>query len=126
MENSIKFIENKLSELYDIFKDIKIRYEYRANTYSHLIEIIPLSIFEQNEEYIKLESKIENEFESAFPNENIVFISEGSLSEINNPEFTLGYEAIKFDNEVLNIDFIIEGFSEIVDYQYSNNYALAA
>lgn len=123
---SIEFLETKLNELYAKFSDVKIRYEYRANTYSHLIEIIPLSFFEGNEEYISLEAKIEDEFEASFPNENIVFISEGSLSEINNPEFTLGYEVIKFDNEALNIDFIVEGFSEIVDYQYSYNYALAA
>jgi len=123
---SIEFLETKLNELYAKFSDVKIRYEYRANTYSHLIEIIPLSFFEGNEEYISLEAKIEDEFEASFPNENIVFISEGSLSEINNPEFTLGYEVIKFDNEALNIDFIVEGFSEIVDCQYSYNYALAA
>lgn len=123
---SIEFLETKLNELYAKFSDVKIRYEYRANTYSHLIEIIPLSFFEGNEEYISLEAKIEDEFEASFPNENIVFISEGSLSEINNPEFTLGYEVIKFDNEAFNIDFIVEGFSEIVDCQYSYNYALAA
>ncbi|MBN2164638.1 MAG: hypothetical protein JW717_00005 [Marinilabiliaceae bacterium] len=123
---SIEFLETKLNELYAKFSDVKIRYEYRANTYSHLVEIIPLSFFEASEEYMTIEANIEDEFESIFPSENIVFISEGSLSEINNPEFILGYEVIKFDNEALNIDFIVEGFSEIVDYQYSNNYALAA
>ncbi len=123
---SKEFIKSKLNELYSKFNNIKIRYEYRANTYSHLVEIIPLSFFEASEEYMTIEANIEDEFESIFPSENIVFISEGSLSEINNPEFTLGYEVIKFDNEALNIDFIVEGFSDIVDCQYSNNYALAA
>ena len=123
---SKEFIVAKLNELYSKFNNIKIRYEYRANTYSHLVEIIPLSFFEASEEYMTIEATIEDEFESIFPSENIVFISEGSLSEINNPEFTLGYEVIKFDNEALSIDFIVEGFSEIVDCQYSNSYALAA
>lgn len=123
---SIEFLETKLNELYAKFSDVKIRYEYRANTFSHLVEIMPLSFFEGNEEYINLETKIEDEFEASFPNENIVFISEGSLSEINNPDLKLGYDVFKFDNEVSNIDFIVEGFSETVDYQCSNNYALAA
>lgn len=123
---SIEFLETKLNELYAKFSDVKIRYEYRANTYSHLIEIIPLSFFEGNEEYISLEANIEDEFEASFPNENIVFISEGSLSEINNPDLKLGYDVIKYNNEVLNIDFIVDGFSEIVDCQHSYNYALAA
>ena len=123
---SIEFLATKLNELYARFSDVKIRYEYRANTYSHLIEITPLSFFEENEEYLFFEAKIEDEFEALFPNENIVFISDGSLSEINNPDFMLGYDVFKYDNEVLNIDFIVEGFSDVVDYQYSNNYALAA
>ncbi|OIP05777.1 MAG: hypothetical protein AUJ97_00150 [Bacteroidetes bacterium CG2_30_32_10] len=123
---SKEFIEAKLNELYNKFSDIKIRYEYRANTFSHLIEIIPIGFFEGNEDYIILEAEIEDEFEASFPDENIVFISEGSLSEIVNPDFKLGYNSIKFDNEVFNFDFIIEGFSENVDFQYSNTYALAA
>lgn len=121
---SKEFIEDKLNELYAKFSDIKIRYEYRANTYSHLIEVIPLCFFEENEDYIILETQIEDEFETLFPNENIVFISEGSLSEIVNPDFKLGYDSIKFDIEVFKVDFIVEGFNENV--QYSNNYALAA
>jgi hypothetical protein len=123
---SIEFLETKLKELYAKFSDVKIRYEYRANTNSHLVEIIPFSFFDENEDYMTLEANIEDEFEASFPHENIVFISEGSLSEINCPDFKLGYEVFRYDNEVLNIDFIVEGYSEIVDYQYSNNYALAA
>ena len=47
-----------------------------------------------------IESKIEEEFESKFLNENILFISEESLSEIKNPEFQLGYNEIIFDNVI--------------------------
>ena len=123
---SIKFIEEKLKELFVQFSDIKIQYEYRANTYSHIIKVTPLSFFEENESYMTLETELEDEFETLFPNENIVFISEESLSEIKRPHFQLGFEPITFDNEVSNIDFIIDGFSDVVDFQFSNNYALAA
>jgi len=94
---SKEFIKNKLNYLQSIFNDVKIRYEYRANTYSHIIEIIPLSFFEKNEEYMIVESEIEDEFESKYPNENILFISEGSLSEIYNPEYKLGYNEMKLN-----------------------------
>ncbi len=124
---SREFIKTKLNELYTKFSDIRIRYEYRANTYSHLIEIIPFNFFEENEEYITIESKIEEDFENMFPNENILFISDGSLTEIINPEFRLGYDdTIKFNNDVLNIDYIVDGFNDGLDFQYSNNYALAS
>lgn len=95
---SIEFLATKLNELYARFSDVKIRYEYRANTYSHLIEITPLSFFEENEEYLFFEAKIEDEFEALFPNENIVFISDGSLSEISNPFFKLGYDVFKYSS----------------------------
>lgn len=123
---SRKFIEHKLTELFAKFNDIKIQYEYRANTYSHIIEVTPLVFFKENECYITLEAELEEEFESLFPNENILFISEDSLSEIINPDFILGYESITFDNEVFNTEFVVEGFSEDVDFQYNNNYALAS
>ena len=87
---SKKFIKEKLELLFAQFNDIKIRYEYTANTYSHLIEVTPLDFFEENERYMTLEAKLEEEFESLFPRENIVFISEGSLSEIRSAEFELG------------------------------------
>ncbi len=122
MSNSTEFLKDKLKKLYDTFSNIKIRYEYKLNTCSHLIEILPLSFFENNEEYVILEAEIEAEFETIFPDENIIFISEDSLSEIENPEFKLGYD-IKFCNEVFSIDLVVEGFSDFVDY---NNFAIAA
>jgi hypothetical protein len=121
-----EFIENKLNYLYHKFNDIKIRYEYRVNTSSHLIEIIPLSFFEKDMEYMVVESEIEDEFETKFPNENILFISEGSLSEIINPDLLFGYNEIKFDNDRFNMDFIFEGFNSSIEFQNVNNYALAA
>jgi len=123
---SKKFIKEKLEQLFAQFNDIKIKYEYRANTCSHIIEVTPLEFFEKDERYVTLEAELEEEFETLFPNENIVFISEGSLSEIKSAEFELGGESITFDNEVINIDFVVDGFNENVDFQYSNNYALAA
>ncbi|MFA6334557.1 MAG: hypothetical protein WCX48_03260 [Bacteroidales bacterium] len=122
----IDFVENKLRNLASKFEGIQIRYEYRSNTRSHLIEVIPLSFFEGNTEYFREETNIEDEFEHLFPNESIVFISESSLTEIKHAHFELGYNKIKFDNVALIIEFIVEGYPEIVDSKGFNNYALAA
>jgi len=86
---SKNFIKNKLKDLYSQFKNIKIRYEYRANV--HIIEVLPFSFYAHNEEYMVAESKIENEFESKFPGEEILFITKGFLIKIMNPEFELGF-----------------------------------
>lgn len=123
---SKEFIEAKLNELYFMFDNVQIRYEFRANTISHIIEIIPLSFFDCNEDYMRSEAKIEDEFEALFPQENIVFISEGSLTEIRNIDLVLGYDTIKFNNEGSCIDFVVDGFNDNVKFQEFNNYALAA
>jgi hypothetical protein len=61
-----------------------------------------------------------------FPQEDIVFISEGSLTEIKNPDLLLGYDSIFFDNTCFDTEFIVEGFSEEVNVAGCENYALAA
>lgn len=124
---SIDFIKNRLKELYKMFNYIKIRYNYNPNTNSHLVEIIPLSFFETNKEYIDAEIEFEEEFEMQFPEENIIFISENSLSEINNPIFELGYEVYDFfTNETVKFEVTIKGFEDNINYNNSNNYSLAA
>ena len=120
------FIEEKLRLLASKFIDIQIRYEYRANTNSHLIEIIPLSFFEGNETYFEEEAKIEDEFEQLFPSENIVFISEDSLTVIKRADLELGYDKVIFDNNTFIINFEVIGYSEDVQIHGFENYALAA
>ncbi len=119
------FLKEKLKELYSKFKEIKIRYEYCKSTYSHIIEVTPLSIFNNNEEYMRAEEALENKFENLYPKENIVFISDGFLTEIRDTDLTLGYETITFDNEGGSTEFIVEDFINGIEF-HENNYALAA
>ena len=121
-----EYIEENLKFLASKFSDIQIRYEHRANTGSHLIEIMPLSFFEGNGSYLEEETKIEDEFEQLFPSENIVFISEGSLTVIKKADLELGYDKISFDNNTLIIDFEVIGYSEYLEIIGVTNYALAA
>lgn len=137
-----EFLERKLNKIFVQFTDIKIRYEYRANTCSHLIEVTPLAFFKENEKYILLEDELEEEFETLYPNENIVFISEDSLTEIRTPNFELGFNNdIVFDldlmpgcvtdifahkNKMFNIEYFEDEVSEVDDCEFVNSYALAA
>jgi hypothetical protein len=125
---AIEYLEIKLKELFLKFEEIQIRYEFRENTNSHLVEIIPSSLFEKNETYLKEESKIEDEFEDLFPTENIVFITKGSLTEIKKVDLTFGYDKITFNNDYMPYEIIVwEGYSEtMVAPCGENNYALAA
>lgn len=121
-----EFIEKKLIELSTKYKEVKIRYEYRANTQSHIVEIIPLSFYENNSSYLAEEVDFENQFEALYPLENIVFISEDSLTEIKNPILELGYSNIIFEYSNYNKVFEVPGYSEIIESWECENYALAA
>lgn len=115
---SSDFLKNKLSYIHNKYPHSKIRYEYRDISKSHIIEILPLEIF-NSEEYMEEETKIDDEFTINFPDENLVFVSEESLNKILNPTFQLGiledfnfitYEPVKnistnlFDLESINLE----------------------
>ena len=121
-----EFLIDKLKQLAAKFEEIQIRYEFRDTTQSHLVEIIPLRIFEENEAYMQEEAKLEAEFEQLYPTEEIIFISEGSLTEIITAELELGYDKIRFKNETSDIEFVIEGYNNIVEPRNNHDYSLAA
>lgn len=123
---SKEFLFERLTQMSLRFEDVKIRYEFRRNTNSHIVEVIPLAIFKSNDEYLVAETDLEDEFESLFPMEDIVFISEDSLTEINNPDLLLGYESFSFNLPDYDSELVVEGFTEEVNYVGCNYYALAA
>lgn len=90
MKEAEVFIHEKLNILYDSIPNIKIRYEYMESLRSYFIEILPVELFKSNIDYIEFEMEIEEEFENLY-DEEILFITKGSLCEINNATFTLGY-----------------------------------
>jgi hypothetical protein len=124
--NSKDFIEEKLNELFSKFEGIQIRYEYRVTTHSHIVEVIPLSFFQSNADYMEFEARFEEEFERLFKNENIVFVSQDSLTEIKQAHFELGQEEIILDIGISNAEVEVSGYSESVPVLECNYYALAA
>lgn len=126
MKSPFKFIEEKLKMLFEHFPKANIRYEHRENTNTHLIEITPL-FFYNNERYSIIETEIEDEFESLYPSETIIFISEGSLNKIYDANIELLGER---QGKVCIIQdglFSSYSFTNItVQYAGENNYALAA
>ena len=123
--NSRDYIEKKISDLALKFSGIRIRYEYREITQSHIIEILPLDLYESNTEYLLEEELIEKEFGALFPDENILFVSEGSLSELERVDFELGYKEVLFDNDASSTFFEVFDYTNEVETS-EINYALAA
>lgn len=119
------FLIEQLNSLSVMFPDVCIKYEHRKNTNSHIIEVKPVSVFENNEDYIRAEINLEESFEKKFPNEDLIFISENSLTKINDPEYTFGDNFMSFDVSIIETDNISSDMDEIFG-DNSISWALAA
>jgi len=83
--DSIEYLKNELNKLVKEIPYIKCIYEYNEFDSTHIVKIAPQKIFEQNENYIELESKIVDEFINKYPFEGIVFIRENDIIDISSP-----------------------------------------
>ncbi len=89
--SSLDVLKDELTKLYSEIEGIKIRYELKNDLLTHIVEIKPIDIYSNNDDYLNKEIEIEEKFAEMFPSEEVVFISEESLSTISKPCFQLGY-----------------------------------
>lgn len=94
-----EFLISRLNELFLKLENIEISYEYRDYSNTHLVEVKPASAYLNCEEYIEDELALEKAFNDTFPSQELLFITEGSLTQISLPEFILKSE---MKPEVLN------------------------
>jgi hypothetical protein len=124
------FIIDKLNQLVELFPDVMVRYKRDVENKTNIVEVLPLNIYENVEAYLEFESIFESEFETYFNDESIMFISEGSLTEIKNADLEIkpGRYSQKFapNDCILLYDFINTGYSSDNFVFFENNYALAA
>lgn len=84
-----EYIIKELSHLHEKFTAIKICYEFNEGANTHLIEILPLEVF-NSKKFILEEIRIVENFENTFGyNQNILLISEESLNIIENPTYVI-------------------------------------
>jgi len=86
--NAKEYIIKKIDQIISKFKDIKVLYQYDKNEYSHYIKIIPSKTYKANQDYIKFETEFILDFINKFPNEEIIFITENDLIDIDPNKIT--------------------------------------
>ena len=87
MINPKEFLRIKLTNIVEQVKSINVRYKYSEADDTHMVEVTPLSEYEDNETYLALERDLLFEFNDKFFPSTILFLSELSLNEILEPEF---------------------------------------
>ncbi len=83
--NPVEFLFEKLNEIHEDFFDISIRYEYDAEFDDHIVEILPYSAYRNNEVYASFELSLISQFSKLYPGQNLMFVSKGSLIEVEKP-----------------------------------------
>ncbi len=83
MTNSIELAENIVDRLVLALPTIKCRYEYKDYSDTHMIEVLPLSVYD-SEAFENAAEPLLMEFISQFMGESLCFISDESLSSIKN------------------------------------------
>ncbi len=73
---STEFVIEKLRNLVTLNKDIKCSYVYDESDYTHTVEILPISFFEQDESFVFFENELYEEFYELYPNEVLFFRTE--------------------------------------------------
>ena len=79
-----EYITTMISEVVSRFAGVRVRYEFRDTSKSHIFEVTPMEIYESSEFKDFAFEKVSGFYES-FPGTNFAFISENSLTGIKNP-----------------------------------------
>ena len=94
------YIVKELGSLSKNIPNITVRYEYDAQSQTHLIEITPSDIYSHDENYIGWEVEFYDRFSSKFPYEAVCFITDDSVVKIEKAEFTFSYNStVEFERE---------------------------
>lgn len=135
-----EFIRARVQNIIASIPTLRASYEYLSDIDAHIIEIVPLQDFNQNEQYLTFEKDIYKEFASLYLPSTLLFVSEDSINRVENPEWTI--EGTKYGVMIQWSDKLnIAGFSIEQEYYKlssancsvqsctvfgDNNYALAA
>jgi hypothetical protein len=103
LKESIEFLKENLTNLFDAHTYLEIRYEFRESINTHIVEVKPIHCFKSDKQYILKKIEIEEIFEDKFYAEEIVFISDDNLVKIENPIFSLG---VSNDENKAKIHFV--------------------
>lgn len=126
------FIIERLKMISSKIKDVSLRYAFDVRSNFHIVEVSPDGIYSNDGEYRLLESDVEMEFMSKFPDEDILFSERSDLNDMTNLIFEISPCVMSF-----RFDSVFDSSVTLGDDSYAfdidnklrvmeNNYCLAA
>lgn len=136
---SQEYIKEHLRGIANKFPQISFSYEYDKIENLHIVQVTPIEQYVANSEYKDAEGDMTFEFDNLFFPESLVFVSEESLIQVDEPDFVIEHTGTEFNLSISEIElavsiygndtFEFNMFNGIEDKEYifdENNYALAA
>ena len=102
------FIIDNLKDIHTSLKCVSLKYEYDKYSMMHIVEVMPLEKNKKKESYINWEINLTNQLAEKYPTEEILFVSEDSLTKVNSPIYTLLPKLVK--NYNLSKESVIDDF----------------
>ena len=110
----VNFLRNELEKISKEFSQIHIKYAYNNLIYTHVVELLPLSEYQNNDELDNTWIPLSFYFREKYPKEEITFVSSDSTLSIQHPEFELNIPSL----DDLMIAKVFKPFSE-KEYDYT-------
>ncbi len=124
---SVEYLKEKILELSVRFPSALFSYEYDQFSQMHLIQVKPQEIYDLDDVYKQIETKISIEFDNHFFPESVLFLSDSSLNQVSNPEFEIRGSFYGLRPEITIIPSTnFTHLSQKIFEAGENNYALAA
>ncbi|WP_333696548.1 hypothetical protein [Flavobacterium sp.] len=83
------YIIEKINDLVSVFPSLKVSYQIDNYSNSNYIKVIPKKDFESNLEYQKFETELIIEFIEKYPFDEIVFVTDDCLIDIDKPIYEI-------------------------------------
>lgn len=126
MQERINEIKEFLIEVNRRFPDLKFKCGHGSSEHTYIVEVYPLSEFNNNEIYAKMELDFSYSFEDKYKECDIIFVSEEDICKVEYVLFEIGYGSpieYKKNNTIFDFDFD----SWLIEQKACEiNYALAA
>lgn len=136
---SQEYIKEHLRGIVNEFPQISFSYQYDKIENLHIVQVTPIAQYVSNQEYKDAECDLTFEFDNLFFPESLVFVSDESLIQVDEPEFVIEQVKSEFKLSLSEAEFTIPVFEDDLfkfnmfggfkeeDYFFDeNNYALAA
>jgi len=99
------FLKYRFEDIVDQIRTIKVSYEYWQYSDTHIIEVVPLEEFENNDLYQELEKDLYLEFNKRFFPSTLLISTENSLNRVSNPEWAICKEQFSYSYNIsLSLD----------------------